>query len=236
MNTKTLYFIKRIALLALFATGFMLVPGVGAAAAQKGADKSFAGEVATTEMLSYALNLGSVSDVAVYSENGISGKEGSTLANGFRMAGGERDGANRKDLARAFSSINQLPCSQIADTDLSDKTFGPGVYCLASADLASRLVLDAQGDSNAIFVFKTAGGLTTKSGSSIGLENEAQASNVFFVSNDSASIGEGTNFKGSILARNSIKVGDNATVGLAIMLTTAPSTKLPKLHVTTPPE
>ncbi len=77
MNTTTLYFIKRIALLALFATGFMLVPGVGAAAAQKGADKSFAGEVATTEMLSYALNLGSVSDVAVYSENGISGKEGS---------------------------------------------------------------------------------------------------------------------------------------------------------------
>ncbi len=74
VNTKTLYFIKRIALIALFALGFLLVPNTSTVLAQKGADK----EVATTEMVSYALNLKSVTDVAVYAENGVADKGNST--------------------------------------------------------------------------------------------------------------------------------------------------------------
>src|SRR4028118_1478043 len=102
MNTK-LYFIKHFALVALFAMGLMLVPSVGTALAQNGERQV---EVATPEMISYALNLKSVSSVAVYSENGVDGKGGSQLTNGFRAAGGNE--VNRKDLANAFSAINQL--------------------------------------------------------------------------------------------------------------------------------
>ncbi len=207
MNTKTLYFIKHIALVALFAVGFMLVPNAGTVLAQKGAAK----EVATTEMLSYALNLKSVSDVAVSGEN-VSDKGSSSLTHGYRRQGPERGGANRKDLADIFSAINQLPCSEVADTNLSDKTFGPGVYCLASADLTSRMTLDGQNNPNAIFVFRIAGGLNVKSGSSIGLDNDAQASSVFFVSNDSAIIGDGASIKGNIIARNDIGIGADSTV------------------------
>ncbi len=209
MNTKTLYFIKRIAFVALFAMGFLLLPTAGTALAQKGVDK----EVATTEMLSYALNLGSVSDVAIYSENGVSDKH-TTLTDGYRArwSGAEKDDTNRKDLAKAFSSINQLPCKEIADTDLSGKTYGAGVYCLSSAELSSRLILDGENNPNAVFVFRIAGALNAKSGSSIGLVNDAQASSVFFVSNDSATVGEGVDFKGNILARNSIGVGKDAMV------------------------
>lgn len=207
MNTKTLYFIKHIALVAVFALGLVLVP-TGTALAQKGLNK----EVATPSMLSYALNLKSLSDVAVYSESGISDKGDSTPANGFRMAGASRDGASRKDLADVFSAINQLPCTQIADGDLSGKTFGPGVYCLASADLANRLTLDGQNNAGAIFVFRVGGSLSTKAGASIGLENGAQAGNVFFAMDDSAQIAEGTDFKGNILARNQIGVGADAMV------------------------
>ncbi len=206
MNTKTLYFIKHIAIVALFAMGFMLVPSAGTVTAQKGLDREFA----TTEMISYALNLKSVSDVAVYSENGVSGKGGSTLTNGYRTAGA--DGINRRDLSNAFSAINQLPCTEVADTDLNGKTFAPGVYCLATADLSSRLVMDAQGNPNAVFVFRIAGGLNAKSGASIGLDNDAQAGSVFFVSNDKATIGDGVDFKGSVFARNNIVVGDNTVV------------------------
>jgi hypothetical protein len=212
MNTKTLYFIKHIALVALFAVGFMLVPNAGTVLAQKGAAK----EVATTEMLSYALNLKSVADVAVSGEN-VSDKGDSTITNGYKRGsvernGAERGGVNRKDLADIFSAINQLPCSEVADTNLSDKTFGPGVYCLASADLTSRLVLDGQNNPNAIFVFRIAGGLNVKSGSMIGLDNDAQASSVFFVSNDSAIIGDGASIKGNIIARNDIGIGADSTI------------------------
>jgi hypothetical protein len=210
MNTK-LYFIKHIALVALFALGFMLVPTVGTALAQK----TFEKEVATSEMLSYALNLGSVSDVAVYSENGVSGKGDATLTNGYRSADGSE--ANRKDLAKAFSSMNQLPCKEVADTDLSGKTFTPGVYCLGSAELSSRLIMDGEGNPNAIFVFRVAGGLNAKSGASVGLENGAQAGSVFFVSNDSARLEAGVDFKGSIFARNNIVVGDDTTVDGRVM-------------------
>jgi hypothetical protein len=167
-------------------------------------------EVATSEMISYATNLKSVSDVAVYSENGVDGKGGSTLTNGFRAAGGNE--VNRKDLADVFSAMNQLPCTEVEGADLSGKTFTPGVYCLASADLSSRLIMDAQGDANASFVFRIAGSLNAKSGASIGLENGAQAGSVFFVSNDSARLESGVDFKGSILARNKIGVGSDSTV------------------------
>jgi hypothetical protein len=206
MNTK-LYFIKHFALVALFAMGLMLVPSVGTALAQKGERQV---EVATQDMISYALNLKSLSSVAVYSENAVDGKGGSQLTNGFRTAGGNE--LNRKDLADVFSAANQLPCSEVADTDLSGKTFTPGVYCLASANLSSRLTLDAQGDRTASFVFRIAGGLNAKSGASIGLANDASANSVFFVSNDSAQIGDGVDFKGSVLARNSIGVGADSTV------------------------
>lgn len=74
------------------------------------------------------------------------------------------------------------------------------------------MVLDANDDANAIFIFRVAGTLSTGKGAGIRLENDAQAASVFFVANDSASVGEGADFKGSIIARNSIKVGTRATV------------------------
>ncbi len=95
---------------------------------------------------------------------------------------------------------------------MSGKTFGAGVYCLASAELSSRLILDGENKSNAVFIIRIAGALNAKSGSSIGLVNDAQASSVFFVSDDSATVGEGADFKGNIIARNDIGVGANAMV------------------------
>jgi hypothetical protein len=163
-------------------------------------------------MISFALNLKSVSDVAVYSENGVAGKGGSTLTNGYRAGGG--NDVNRKDLSDAFSAINQLPCKEVADLS---GTFTAGVYCLASGDLSSRLVMDAQGNPNAVFVFRIAGGLNAKSGASIGLENDAQAGSVFFVANDTAVIGDGVDFKGNVFARNSIGVGSDTTVDGRVM-------------------
>jgi hypothetical protein len=207
MNTKTIFTIKHFALLALFAVGLMLVPNAGTALAQKGLNK----EVATQSMLSYALNLKSVANVAVYGEN-VSDKTDSTITNGYRAAGADRNSVSRKDLSDVFSAISQLPCTEIADSELGGKTFGPGVYCLGSADLTSRLVLDAGNDAAGTFVFRTSGAFNAKNGSMISLENGAIAGNVYFVSEDTATVGEGVDFKGNVIARNGIGVGANTMV------------------------
>jgi hypothetical protein len=193
--------------------GLILVPAfnsTGTVLAQKNVDK----EVATTEMVSRALDLRSVTDMAVYAEDGVSDKGNSTVANGYRArwSRSEKDDANRNDLANSFSAINQLPCSEVADTNLTDKTFGPGVYCMTSAQLSGRMVFDAGNDPNAVFVVRVAGSMSTTKGSSIGLLGDAQAASIFFVAGDSIIIGEATDVKGNLIARNNIGIGADAMV------------------------
>ncbi len=207
MNTKTLYFIKQIAFVALLAMGFMLVPGTGTALAQKGVER----EITTQDMISFATNLRSAGTTSVSGET-VSDKGTSNIANGASREGAQKDDTFRRDLSNSFSAFNQLPCTPVDDANLSDKTFAPGVYCLSSAVLTSRLVLDAQNNESGSFIFRVAGGLTTKSGSSIALANGAVANNVFFISDDSAIVAEGTDFKGSIIARNNISIGADAMV------------------------
>ncbi len=116
------------------------------------------------------------------------------------------------DMSKSFSALKQLPCTTIGTTELGGKSFRAGVYCLDSAQLAGQLVVDAENDPSAIFIFRIAGSLNTKSGSSVALANDAQAANVFFVTDEAATIKSGTNFKGSILSHKSITVEEGATV------------------------
>ncbi|MGB7070714.1 MAG: ice-binding family protein, partial [Pyrinomonadaceae bacterium] len=117
------------------------------------------------------------------------------------------------DMATSLSAINQLPCTELKDSALGGKTLTPGVYCLASADLAGDLRLDGLNDASSVFIFRIAGSLNAKAGSSVVLENLAQAGSVFFVANDKATIGTGSNFNGRILAENDIVVESGAFVG-----------------------
>jgi hypothetical protein len=175
---KTFYLVTMVALVAVAVMGYLLVPSFNSTSvvsAQESASKAD-GEIATPEMLRYALDFKS------------------------------------DDMAKSFSALNQLPCTEVDDTDLSGKSFKAGVYCLSSAQLAGQLVVDAESDPSAIFIFKVAGSLNTKNGSSIELANNAQASNIFFVTGDGATVREGTNFRGSIFAKNSVTVNDGAMV------------------------
>jgi hypothetical protein len=210
MNTKTLYFMTRIALVAMFAMGLL-----GTVSAQRGQKV----DQATPEMISRVLKLGTASDVSVFAENSVIDKRGSKNTEGRIVSLSDNQDATalkvRKDFSDSFSAINQLPCTQVADADLSGKTFGPGVYCMSAARLSGQIVLDGDGT----FIFRVKGNLDTEKGSGISLINDAQANNVYFVADDSATIGAGTNFKGSIYARNTIVINDDATVeGKALSL------------------
>jgi hypothetical protein len=97
--------------------------------------------------------------------------------------------------------------------DLGGKTLIAGVYCFSSsAQLTGTLTLDAQGNANAVFIFKIGSTLTTASGSSVLLINGGTLCNVFWQVGSSATLGTTTSFAGNILALTSITLTTGATV------------------------
>ena len=92
-------------------------------------------------------------------------------------------------------------------------TLAPGVYCFASSASNSGLLkLDAQGDTNAVWVFKTVSSLITTSGASVVPINGAQACNVYWQVGSSATLGTGTRFIGNILAYANIALMTGSTL------------------------
>ncbi|MET0530176.1 MAG: ice-binding family protein [Microvirga sp.] len=124
----------------------------------------------------------------------------------------------QNDLTALYNFLALQPAS----ADLSGQDLGsfgvlnpltPGVYNFASsAQLTGTLVLDAQGDPDAVFIFNIDSTLTTASGSSVVLVNGAQGGNVFFRVGSSATLGTGTTFVGQIVALTSITLQTNATI------------------------
>ncbi|MDQ3141918.1 MAG: Ig-like domain-containing protein [Bacteroidota bacterium] len=98
--------------------------------------------------------------------------------------------------------------------DLGGRTLAPGIYKTNSTLLVAsgNLTLDAQGDGDAVWIFQIASGFTTVGGAGgdIILTGGARASNVFWQTGSSATIGDGTLFKGNILALTSITMNSGA--------------------------
>ncbi|HEX7154120.1 MAG TPA: ice-binding family protein [Thermoanaerobaculia bacterium] len=122
----------------------------------------------------------------------------------------------QNDLTTAYNEIAATPCTvDLTGQNLGGLTLTPGVYCFdSSAQLTGALVLDAQGNPNALFLFKIGSTLTTASGSSVTLINGGSSCNrVFWQVGSSATIGTGTSFAGDILALTSITLttGANTT-------------------------
>jgi hypothetical protein len=78
-----------------------------------------------------------------------------------------------------------------------------GVYAIGSATtLNLDLTLNAEGDSNAVFIFQIEGPLSTNADSKIKLTNGAKACNVFWKIEGLVDMASGTSFKGTIIANN----------------------------------
>ena len=91
--------------------------------------------------------------------------------------------------------------------DLVGRTFTSGVYnSTSSLAVSGDVTLDAQGNSDAVFIFQIASTLTTGSGSHVVLVNGAKACNVFWQVGSSATLGTNSVFKGNILALTSITI------------------------------
>lgn len=123
----------------------------------------------------------------------------------------------KQDLTNAylFAEGASSPAPATVSGDQGGLTLAPGIYKSTSTLLiqSGDLTLDAQGDVNAVWIFQVASDFTTigGAGGSVILSGGAQAKNVFWQIGSSATIGNGTAFKGNVLALTSITMGPNAT-------------------------
>ncbi|MFA5864873.1 MAG: ice-binding family protein, partial [Phycisphaerae bacterium] len=97
-------------------------------------------------------------------------------------------------------------------------TLAPGLYVNSTSSGISGtganaiLTLDAQGDANAVFIFKMGSTLVTDPATSVVLSGGAQAKNVYWQVGSSATLGTTSIFKGNILAAVTITVNSGAAV------------------------
>jgi type VI secretion system secreted protein VgrG len=101
-------------------------------------------------------------------------------------------------------------------------TYTPGVYVGASSlTMPTGIILDAQGNPNAVFVFVAGSTLNLASGQSVALLNGAQAANVVFVAGSSFTSVATSTLNGNVLAVVSVTLGGGTLNGRALANTGA---------------
>ena len=120
-------------------------------------------------------------------------------------------------LTTAYNDAAELSGATTVAENLGGQTLAPGLYVSGANSFeisSANLILDAQGDQNAVWVFQMpASTLTlTAPGCSVILENGARASNIFWQVGSSATLAGGCVINGSILANTTITLAAGATV------------------------
>ncbi len=124
------------------------------------------------------------------------------------------------DLLAAYNdAVSRSTNSVTLPGNLGGLTFTPGLYTNSSSVLISgapgagnNVTLDAQGNANAVFIFKMGSTLTTGPGSQVILAGGAKATNVFWQVGSSATLNTTTIFKGNILAAITITANTGSVI------------------------
>jgi len=120
----------------------------------------------------------------------------------------------KDDLVIAYDdAAGRTPVTRIS-SELGGTTLTPGTYDSADGtfQITGNLTLDAKGDPDGVFVFKTASTLITASGSNVNLINSARFCRTFWKVGSSATLGTNSHFVGHIFALASITATTGATV------------------------
>src|SRR5660397_87751 len=205
-------------LLPLLLTIMLVVPAAAMAAqppVELGTTSSFAVLAGSTITNTgpTTINGDAGGDVGLYPGASFTGQSSVTLTGTVHLS----DDAARfakDDLAAAYNdAAGRTPVRRIP-TELGGSTLLPGVYDSASGtfQITGTLTLDAQGDPNAVFIFKSASTLITASNSNVSLLNGARFCRVFWQVGSSATLGVNSHFVGHIFALTSITANTGATV------------------------
>lgn len=118
------------------------------------------------------------------------------------------------DLSAAYAEAMSRP-SDLVVSDISGMILPPGVYSSGSTmsiAVGESVVLDGEGDADAVWVFQIGSSITVNNSAQILLVNGARADNVYWAVFASSTIGTNVSFKGNVLA------GASNTVGLASVI------------------
>lgn len=122
----------------------------------------------------------------------------------------------KNDLVTAYNFASNTPIPE--PQPVSGVVFTPGIYYIDSYNINTNITLDAEGDPDAFWIFRIDSSLMTANNIDIILTNFAHANNVFWKVGDTATIGENTTFKGTIMARNDIVMMDGASITGRLMV------------------
>ncbi len=166
-------------------------------------------------------NLGRAGSFVLFSANGpvshtgisqISGKVGTNVGSstGFGNVNGgmhDQDTASANaatDLLVAYGQIDTVtPNFFIASPFGNGDTLISGTYELgAASQLSGNLYLDAEGDSNAYFIIRIMGQMTSASGAKVHLVNGAQACNVYWQVEGAMTLATGNFVRGTFIVNN----------------------------------
>jgi hypothetical protein len=120
----------------------------------------------------------------------------------------------QNDLITAYTSAaGRTPVTTVA-TELGGQTLTPGVYNSETGDfqITGTLTLDASGDPNGVFIFQTSTTLISASSSVVRLIGAASPCNVFWQIGSSATLGTGSQFRGTVMALTSIQVATGVNI------------------------
>lgn len=152
-------------------------------------------------------------DLGVSPGSAVTGFPPGTLV-GTQHAADNTANQAKTDLTTAYNNAaGQTPVTTVP-TELGGTTETTGTYNsdAGTFDITGTLTLDAQGNADAVFIFKTASTLITAGSSTVSLVNGAQACNVFWQVGSSATLGTNSTFKGNILALTSITATTGANI------------------------
>ncbi len=153
-------------------------------------------------------------DIGTFPTPSITGL-GNLVLHGTNHAGNLVTQQAKTDLEAAYTEASGRAVSVLFPPiyDIGSQTLTSGVYQAASSlAITGSLTLNAAGDPNAIWIFLISSTLTTASSSSVQLINGAQSGNIYWLVGSSATIGTNSDFKGSIIAQQSITLTTNAMI------------------------
>ena len=173
------------------------------------------------------ITLGTASKFVLFTTNGamtcsgikylnhLTGNVGSNLAGsvtGFGNVDGVMHTADTATIPCTVDVINLYSqLDTVTPTGALPSPFGlgdtlvAGVYnSVGAATLTSSLVLNGQGNPNAVFIFQIGGLFSTDALSKVKLINGALACNVFWQINGAVNVGTGTTLRGTIVANGQI--------------------------------
>lgn len=200
----------------LLAAGFVATAAAPASAAEARVDLGTASSFAVlagTTVTNTGTSLIS-GDVGLSPGSSITGFPPGVITGGTQHISDAVANIAAQDLVTAYNdAAGRSATADVTDEDLGGMTLTPGVYEADTAmALTGTLTLNAQGNPDAVFVFKAGSTLVTATASSVQFANGGSPCNVFWQVGSSATLGTASHLVGTILTLASATLTTTASV------------------------